>query len=298
MAELRAITNVIDGLYYKFIVSDEYDPLPANTLINIYTDSDFCYKLFQPISHPNYNQYYLIINRMYDHIYQFYKYGVYFAVHKVLAHQDNNTSVHARMNNEADKLAKQKLQETKNDVNLDYYNAKYNYCFYNNNNLVKVYYRLKERQYTQNYQSRRSTNQTLFNINHTKEMLKESRFLSYKDTKLLSTMRMGYMQIPGENRFIEPVCACGVPLTTQHFLIECQDPGLVERRAELKNELETRDAKYNEKLHNLMNPNATNDEKMDMMTLLLYPHLHYNYNQLKQFPTKLIKYNNLKMLLH
>ena len=66
----------------------------------------------------------------------------------------------------------------------------------------------------------------------------------------------------------------------------------------MKNDLETMEHKYNEKLQYLLDINATQEQKMDMMTLLLYPHLLYNYNELNQFPIKLIKYNNLKMLLH
>ena len=104
---------------------------------------------------------------------------------------------------------------------------------------------------------------------------------------------------PPEDRYIEPICDdCGVPLTTQHFLIECKNEGLVERRKELQKDLQTLDPQYNEKLQHLMNPHATTQQKMDMMTWLLYPHLLYNYNELNQFTIKLIKYNNLKMLLH
>ena len=115
--------------------------------------------------------------------------------------------------------------------------------------------------------------------------------------KLLSTIRMGYTQKSGEDRFIEPICDCGNPLTTQHFLIECKNDELINRRRDLKNELEKMEPKYNEKLHNLMNPNATHAQKLDMMNILLYPHLLYKYNELNEFTIKLIKMNNLKMLL-
>ena len=163
--------------------------------------------------------------------------------------------------------------------------------------MVKVYYRLQDRKYIAEYESTRSTNTTLLDLNYTKELLKELRMLSYKDTKLITQLRLGYMQIEGEDRFIEPVCNCGAPLTTQHFLIECKDNELVERRRDLKNELETMEPQYKEKLHYLMNPYASQQQKMDMMTLLLYPHLLYNYNQLNEFTNKLIRFNNLKMLL-
>ena len=55
--------------------------------------------------------------------------------------------------------------------------------------------------------------------------------------------------------------------------------------------------RYNEKLHNLLNPNAIQAQKLDMMNILLYPHLLYKYNELNDFTIKLIKMNNLKMLL-
>ena len=114
-------------------------------------------------------------------------------------------------------------------------------------------------------------------------MMNEARFISYNEMKLLSTMRMGYMQIPTQDRFVEPTCYCAnTPLTTQHFLIECKDPNLVKRRKDLKNDLIATEPKYNEKLQYLLDPNATQEQKMDMMTLLLYPHLLYNSNELKQ----------------
>ena len=91
----------------------KYFELPKNTLINIYTDSEFCYNALSSYSHPHYNQYYIIINSMYDKISQFHKNVIFFEIHHIKAHQQNNNDKNVKYNNIADELAKAKIDETK-----------------------------------------------------------------------------------------------------------------------------------------------------------------------------------------
>ena len=113
---------------------------------------------------------------------------------------------------------------------------------------------------------------------------------------------MGYMHTKYDNKWRHPSCDCdstgNTPLTVMHFLLECKKDELVKRREELKNSLIEIDDKYNDRLQYLMNPNATNDQKIDLLKTLLFPHLHYTTTQLKLFHNKLIKLYHLKMLLN
>ena len=139
----------------------------------------------------------------------------------------------------------------------------------------------------------------LYQINHTKELKNESRLLSYYDNKLLTQIRMGYMQTPFDDWGTQPLCDCNdSPLTVQHFLVECDKDDLKERRNELKDSLIEIEEKYNDKLQYLMDPNATNEQKQDIMKYLLFPHLLYTTNELKHYNIKLTKMQILKLLIY
>ena len=202
------------------------------------------------------------------------------------------------MNNAVDKLVKETLAE--HIVPLNYDNSKYNYILHNNNTLIKVYYRLMDKIHNDQHPSKRSSITQLNNIPYTNEIINESRFLDYYDSQLLAQLRMGYMHSISDDIFEQPICACdeNAALTVQHFLIECKKDGLIDRRKDLKQNLIAIDEKYNEKLQYLLDPNATNDQKMDMVKLLLFPHLDYTTTQLNNFNTKLIKMYILRLILY
>ena len=69
---------------------------------------------------------------------------------------------------------------------LDYNHAPYNYMLYNNNRIIKVYYRLQDRLYIIKHNHKRSSNTQLYDIPYTKQLLNESRFLEYEDSKILA----------------------------------------------------------------------------------------------------------------
>ena len=227
--------------------------------------------------------------------------SVFFNVNKVAAHKNNSDDINERLNNKVDKLVKDTLKNSNSPLIYD--NAPYSYYLYNNNQLIKTYYRLLDRNYYSNHNHSRSSDGQLYNIPYTKELLNESRFLDYYDSKILAQLRMGYMQNT-PNNFIrqQPICDCDTnvnpTLTVKHFLIECQKDGLIKKRNDLKNNLIEIDGKYNDRLQYLLNPNATDDQKNTLLKTLLYPHLHYTTTNLKFYNNKLIKMYILKMLIN
>ena len=97
--------------------------------------------MFTPYAFPSDNQYYNIIDESYFRINQLYNYNLFFTINKVNAHVENSHDIHEMMKNRVDQLAKDRLNNYM--IDLDYNDAPYNYCIYNNNQLIKVYYRLK-----------------------------------------------------------------------------------------------------------------------------------------------------------
>ena len=296
MAELRAIQNIIDRLHSDLI--QQQNTYPMNTLIHIYTDSQFCYNLFQPTAYPNMNQYYKIMNELFRKIQMFEKSIIFFEIHKVKAHVKNSDDINEKMNNKADKLAKQEIQDTKSTTILDYANAPYNYLLYNNNNLVKVFHRLQDRLYYQNNPSTRSSNTNLPNLKYSKQFLNDSRLITYQDSQLLTQIRMGYMQTRDDNLKDQPICECGDTLTVTHFLLECKQAELIEKRQDLFNVVTDMEPKLNEICQNALNPNITNEEKIDIIQSLLFPHTIYTTKESNEYENKLIRMFIIKMLLY
>ena len=279
VAELYAIKKFISNVYDYH----KYSPWPINTTFNIYTDSRFCNNFFQSNYIPS--TYYYWKQR--EDIFQYLNYldqnNVGFNIRKVRAHVQQNMNLHEQNNNIVDELAQQTRIQNQNPIFCD--QSYYEYFYNNNNNYINAFYRRQLHQKCQNAHSTQSQHNYLFHIPDSKSLFDEMRMFTIPEMRKLNKLRMGYLLNYHSGQVINNLCACSPDshLSLRHLLYYCPRYNLarIQYRCEIM------------KIEDLY----LIDENYFNPYFLLFPHLLYEYKDLRKFDNLTKRYKLLKLLI-